>query len=144
MLQAMKNSDVGMPVPDEHYILDDNKYVADILQDFKAAKGRDYQSKILFKKRMFRETDETITEPQFVTLSYVQVSRIPAHKCSSCRHQHCRSDRVLPERSGTAAVAECSTALALAANPAPGILPVQARHARKQLPFIQPGPAMSE
>ncbi len=63
-----------MPMPDEHYILDDNKYVADILQDFKAAKGRDYQSKVLFKKRMFRETDETITEPQFITLSYVQVS----------------------------------------------------------------------
>ena len=61
-------------MPDEHYILDDNKYVADILQDFKAAKGRDYQSKVLFKKRMFRETDETITEPQFITLSYVQVS----------------------------------------------------------------------
>lgn len=72
-MQAMKNSEVGMPMPDEHYILDDNKYVADIMQDFKAAKGRDYQSKILFKKRMFRETDETITEPQFVTLSYVQV-----------------------------------------------------------------------
>ncbi len=30
---------------------------------------------VLFKKRMFRETDETITEPQFVTLSYVQVTR---------------------------------------------------------------------
>ena len=65
--------DIGAPAVDEHYILDDNKYMADILADFKAAKGRDYQSKILFKKRMFRETDETITEPQFVTLSYVQV-----------------------------------------------------------------------
>lgn len=32
-----------------------------------------YNSKLLFKKRMFRETDETITEPQFVNLSYVQV-----------------------------------------------------------------------
>lgn len=31
-----------------------------------------YQSKLLFKKRMFRETDETITETQFVNLSYVQ------------------------------------------------------------------------
>lgn len=31
-----------------------------------------YQSKLLFKKRMFRETDETITEAQFVNLSYVQ------------------------------------------------------------------------
>ena len=78
----MKNSEVGMPLPDEHYILDDKKYVADILQDFKAAKGRDYQSKILFKKRMFRETDETITEPQFITLSYVQVS--PCCPQASC------------------------------------------------------------
>ena len=77
LLQAVKSSEIGMPMPDEHYILDDNKYVADILQDFKAAKGRDYQSKILFKKRMFRETDETITEPQFVTLSYVQVRHMP-------------------------------------------------------------------
>lgn len=78
-----------MPMPDEHYILDDNKYVADILQDFKAAKGRDYQSKVLFKKRMFRETDETITEPQFITLSYVQVSspcalQLPLRPGSSC------------------------------------------------------------
>ena len=87
LLQAVKSSEIGMPMPDEHYILDDNKYVADILQDFKAAKGRDYQSKILFKKRMFRETDETITEPQFVTLSYVQVRPTPLpsrllHLCS--------------------------------------------------------------
>lgn len=32
-----------------------------------------FQSRMLFKKRMFRETDETITEAQFVNLSYVQV-----------------------------------------------------------------------
>eukprot|EP00955_Chlamydomonas_euryale_P084627 363986-Chlamydomonas_euryale.AAC.18 len=32
-----------------------------------------YQSRLLFKKRMFRETDEAITEPQFIALSYVQV-----------------------------------------------------------------------
>jgi hypothetical protein len=32
-----------------------------------------WQSRLLFKKRMFRETDESITEPQFVNLSYVQV-----------------------------------------------------------------------
>ena len=126
MKQAMKNSDVGMPMPDEHYILDDNKYVADILQDFKAAKGREYQSKILFKKRMFRETDETITEPQFVTLSYVQVSQIPACKQPSCRHQHCPSDTVLPERSGSAAFGDSSTTLAPAASPASGILQGQA------------------
>ena len=35
-------------------------------------------AQILFKKRMFRETDETITEPQFVTLSYVQVHALSA------------------------------------------------------------------
>ena len=28
--------------------------------------------KLLMKKRMFRETDETITEPKFVNLSYIQ------------------------------------------------------------------------
>jgi hypothetical protein len=63
--------------PEEHLLLDDNKYIADVLYDFKNAKQKDTQSKLLFKKRMFRETDETITEPQFVNLSYVQVQRIP-------------------------------------------------------------------
>lgn len=55
-------------------MLDDNKYIADVLVDFKTnkAKGEYQQSKLLFKKRMFRETDETITEPQFINLSYVQ------------------------------------------------------------------------
>lgn len=28
--------------------------------------------KLLMKKRMFRETDETITEPKFINLSYIQ------------------------------------------------------------------------
>lgn len=32
-----------------------------------------YQSRLMFKKRMFRETDETVTETQFINLSYVQV-----------------------------------------------------------------------
>ena len=41
--------------------------------DFKQLKAKEGQaSKLLFKKRMFRETDETITEPQFVNLSYIQ------------------------------------------------------------------------
>lgn len=30
------------------------------------------QSRLLFKKRMFRETDESIAEAQFINLSYVQ------------------------------------------------------------------------
>lgn len=73
LLQMARGAEVGAPQADEHYLLDDNRYVADVLAEFRGARGRDYQSKILFKKRMFRETDETITEPQFVTLSYVQV-----------------------------------------------------------------------
>ena len=62
------------PVPDEHILLDDNRYMADVLVDFRAGKAakEGVQSKILFKKRMFRETDETITEPVFVNLSFVQ------------------------------------------------------------------------
>lgn len=62
-------------VVDEHLLLDDNKYIADALCEFRATKvaKEGYSSKLLFKKRMFRETDETITEPQFVSLSYVQV-----------------------------------------------------------------------
>lgn len=72
-LQVVKPVELGAPLADEHYIMDDNKYIADIMADFKSVKTREYQSKILFKKRMFRETDETITEPQFITLSYVQV-----------------------------------------------------------------------
>ena len=67
-------TDMGQLSPDEHMLLDDNKYVADVLYDVKTNKQKDLQqSRLLFKKRMFRETDETITEPQFVNLSYVQV-----------------------------------------------------------------------
>ena len=68
-------TELGQPISDEHILLDDNKYIADVLYEFRNGKQRDYQqSKLLFKKRMFRETDETITEPQFVNLSYVQAS----------------------------------------------------------------------
>ena len=40
-----------------------------------------WQSRILFKKRMFRETDETISEPQFINLSYVQVGAFCGSAC---------------------------------------------------------------
>jgi hypothetical protein len=52
-----------------------SRYIADVLCEFRNSKlAKDmWQSKLLFKKRMFRETDETITEPQFINLSYVQV-----------------------------------------------------------------------
>lgn len=67
-------TEAGAALLDEHVLLDDNKYIADVLYEFRSGRQREYQqSKLLFKKRMFRETDETITEPQFINLSYVQV-----------------------------------------------------------------------
>lgn len=62
----------------EEYIgLDDNKYIGDLLSEFKAAKDRSkgeiLHCKLSFKKRLFRESDEAITEPMFVQLSYVQL-----------------------------------------------------------------------
>ncbi|CAD7703005.1 unnamed protein product [Ostreobium quekettii] len=59
---------------DEHTLLDDHKYIADVLADFQNRKAEKdtTQSRLLFKKRMFRETDEAIQEPQFLNLSYVQ------------------------------------------------------------------------
>lgn len=66
-------TELGQPITDEHLLLDDNKYIADIMYELRANKQKEFAaSKLLFKKRMFRETDETITEPQFVNLSYVQ------------------------------------------------------------------------
>lgn len=46
-----------------------------MLADFRLGKANTkeaVQSKLLFRKRMFRETDESITEPMFINLSYVQ------------------------------------------------------------------------
>lgn len=62
----------------EEYIgLDDNKYIGDLLAEFKAAKDRSkgeiLHCKLTFKKKLFRESDEAITDPMFVQLSYVQV-----------------------------------------------------------------------
>lgn len=68
---------VQMRVAEEHVGLDDNKYIGDIVAEFKLSrdrsKGELFQSKLLFKKRLFRESDEAITEPMFVQLSYIQV-----------------------------------------------------------------------
>ena len=74
MQALVSKTDMGQANPDEHMLLDDNKYIADVLYEVKNSKQKDLlQSRLLFKKRMFRETDETITEAQFVNLSYVQV-----------------------------------------------------------------------
>ncbi|XP_024363319.1 kinesin-like protein KIN-14I isoform X2 [Physcomitrium patens] len=67
-----KASDFGN---EEHISLDDNKYIGDIVAEFKATKEKskgELQCRLLFKKRLFRESDETITEPMFVQLCYVQ------------------------------------------------------------------------
>eukprot|EP00271_Cylindrocystis_brebissonii_P011446 TRINITY_DN290_c0_g1_i1.p1 TRINITY_DN290_c0_g1~~TRINITY_DN290_c0_g1_i1.p1 ORF type:complete len:1371 (-),score=418.39 TRINITY_DN290_c0_g1_i1:1882-5994(-) len=65
-------------VPDEHLSLDDNRYLGDVMAEFKAnnrergGKGDVVQSRLLFKKKMYRETDEAITEPVFIQLAYCQ------------------------------------------------------------------------
>ncbi|KAK2967152.1 hypothetical protein RJ640_026543 [Escallonia rubra] len=62
----------------EEYIgLDDNKYIGDLLAEFKAAKDRSkgeiLHCKLTFKKKLFRESDEAVADPMFVQLSYVQL-----------------------------------------------------------------------
>lgn len=69
-----------MGLAEEHIGLDDNKYIGDIVAEFKLSrdrsKGELFQSKLLFKKRLFRESDEAITEPMFVQLCYIQVCSV--------------------------------------------------------------------
>ena len=50
------------------------------------AKSKDgIASRLLFKKRMFRETDEAITEPQFTNLSYIQAQHdFLQARCARC------------------------------------------------------------
>lgn len=65
----------------EEYIgLDDNKYIGDLLVEIKAAKDRSkgeiLQCKLIFKKKLFRESDEAVTDPMFVQLSYFQVCNL--------------------------------------------------------------------
>lgn len=60
--------------------MDDNKYIGDLLADFKASKDRSkgeiLHCKLTFKKKLFRESDEAVTDPMFVQLCYVQVSEM--------------------------------------------------------------------
>ncbi|CAL5197355.1 unnamed protein product [Lathyrus oleraceus] len=74
VVTTSKSPDPG----NEEYIgLDDNKYIGDLLAQFKAAKDRNkgdiLHCKLIFKKRLFRESDEAVTDPMFVQLSYVQL-----------------------------------------------------------------------
>ncbi|XP_043709880.1 kinesin-like protein KIN-14I isoform X2 [Telopea speciosissima] len=66
------------PDPGNEYIgLDDNKYIGDLLAEFKAAKDRSkgeiLHCKLCFKKKLFRESDEAVIDTMFVQLSYVQL-----------------------------------------------------------------------
>ncbi|KAK2657716.1 hypothetical protein Ddye_010768 [Dipteronia dyeriana] len=65
------------PGNEEYIGLDDNKYIGDLLAEFKAAKERSkgeiLHCKLTFKKKLFRESDEAVTDQMFVQLSYVQL-----------------------------------------------------------------------
>ncbi|XP_068648148.1 kinesin-like protein KIN-14I isoform X2 [Aristolochia californica] len=74
VVTGSKSSDLGN---EEYIALDDNKYIGDVLAEFKAAKDRSkgevLHYKLSFKKRLFRESDEAVIDPMFVQLSYVQL-----------------------------------------------------------------------
>ncbi|CAL1409991.1 unnamed protein product [Linum trigynum] len=74
VVTGSKSADPG----NEEYVgLDDNKYIGDLLAEFKAAKERSkgeiLHCKLIFKKKLFRESDEAVTDLMFVQLSYVQL-----------------------------------------------------------------------
>ena len=73
-LPTAKASD-GTPVEPDVFPIEDNAYVGDIQADFKGQKKENAELahvRFLFKKKMFRETDDAISEPMFITLSYLQ------------------------------------------------------------------------
>ena len=66
-------------ISEEHHDVGDVSFLSDALADVRKMKTEatpsrvtSMQTGLLFKKRMFRETDESIEEPTFVMLSYVQ------------------------------------------------------------------------
>ncbi|KAJ0988105.1 hypothetical protein J5N97_006461 [Dioscorea zingiberensis] len=72
------NGSKSADISNEEYIgLDDNKYIGDLLAEFKVAKDRSkgeiLHCKLIFKKRLFRESDDAVVDPMFVQLSYVQL-----------------------------------------------------------------------
>ncbi|XP_020588180.1 kinesin-like protein KIN-14I isoform X2 [Phalaenopsis equestris] len=74
VVEGAKSSDIGH---EEFFGLDDNKYIGDLLAEFKAVKDRSkgeiLHCKLTFKKRLFRESDEAVTDLMFMQLSYVQL-----------------------------------------------------------------------
>ncbi|XP_058069512.1 kinesin-like protein KIN-14I isoform X2 [Magnolia sinica] len=76
VVTSTKSPDLG----NEEYIgLDDNQYIGDLLSGFKATKDRSkgeiLHCKLLFKRWLFRESDEAVADPMFLQLSYVQLQR---------------------------------------------------------------------
>lgn len=58
----------------EHILLDENRYITDILQQLSEhSEQNDVESQLLFKFRVFRYGDEDIKEPQFIKQLYMQV-----------------------------------------------------------------------
>ena len=77
---AMSKEDTAA---EEATILQDGTLISDVLQDFRVAKAEKkeaVQMRIVFKKRMFRDTDENITAGPWA-LSY-QSPLPPLHLCS--------------------------------------------------------------
>ncbi|KAI4314690.1 hypothetical protein L6164_027576 [Bauhinia variegata] len=76
-LKVVTGSKSPDPGNEEYIGLDDNKYIGDLLAEFKAAKDRSkgelLHCKLILKKKLFRESDEAVTDPMFVQLSYVQL-----------------------------------------------------------------------
>lgn len=74
VVAGSKSVDLGN---EEYIALDDNKYLGDLLLEFKAlkerSKGEILHFKLTFKKKLFRESDEAEVDPMFVQLSYVQL-----------------------------------------------------------------------
>jgi len=72
--------------------LDESRYVADVLQDFKHlaaapdGNGGITAVRLLFRKRLFREPDDGVSEPAFLTLS-----------CTQALHDYQRSWYPVPE-----------------------------------------------
>lgn len=65
----------GTSIEPEVLPIEDNAYVADVSAEFRILKAENKELasvRFHFKKKMFRETDDAISEPMFVTLSYLQ------------------------------------------------------------------------
>ena len=78
MSYVIKHACSHLDAADEHISLDENRYIGDLIVEFRALKERNkgeaLQCKLLFKKKLFREADEAITEPMFIKLIYIQVT----------------------------------------------------------------------